>query len=65
MQEELRGDDKALPLVNPAAFAEKAIVTASKDRQLMSDAGTWTFFDRGLVDAAVALQQATGIAAAS
>lgn len=64
VQEELRGDGKALPWVNLAAFAERAIEVASNDRELAPKAGVWTFFDRGLVDAAVALEQSTGHSAA-
>lgn len=64
VQAELRGDGKALPWVNPAAFAERAIEVAAKDRDLARKAGAWTFFDRGLVDAAVALEHATGQPAA-
>lgn len=64
VQEELCGDGKALPWINLAAFAERTIEVASKDRELASKAGGWTFFDRGLVDAAVALQHATGQPAA-
>ena len=60
VQEELLGDGKALPWVNLTAFAERAIEIASRDRELASSGNAWTFFDRGLVDAAVALQQATG-----
>ena len=58
--EELRGDGKALPWVNLAAFAERAIDLAAQDRDLAASDNDWTFFDRSLVDAAVALQHATG-----
>ncbi len=63
--EELRGDGKALPWVNLAAFAKRTIQVAAQDRSLVNTLGYWTFFDRGLVDAAVALQHATGHAASS
>lgn len=58
--EELRGDGTALPSVNLAAFAARAIHVAAQDRDLVTEGSSWTFFDRGLVDAAVALQYATG-----
>ncbi|XEY03462.1 AAA family ATPase [Tistrella bauzanensis] len=55
----------ALPWVDMAAFARRAIAMALDDRAAVAAAGTgagsgWIFFDRGLVDAAVALQHATG-----
>ncbi len=64
VQEELRGDGDALPWVNLTAFAERAIDVASKDRESTTRAGVWKFFDRGLVDAALAFQHATGRSAA-
>ncbi|MGK2908709.1 MAG: AAA family ATPase [Sphingobium sp.] len=63
--EELSGDGTALPWVNLAAFATRAIEIAAHDRQVADEGGGWTFFDRGLVDAAVALQHATGRAASA
>jgi predicted ATPase len=63
--EELRGGGKALPWVDPVAFATRAIEVAAQDRQRADDGSSWTFFDRGLVDAAVALQHATGRAASA
>jgi len=60
---ELRGDGKALPWVNPEAFARRAIQIATRERARVREADGWVFFDRGLVDAAVALEHATGIAA--
>ena len=61
--EELRGDGKALPWVNLSAFATRAIEVAAQDRDIAQEQGNWTIFDRGLVDAEVALQHATGRAA--
>jgi len=60
VEEELRGDGRALPWVDLAAFARRAIELAHSDRIPLSDASDWVFFDRGLVDAAAALQHATG-----
>jgi predicted ATPase len=61
--EELRGDGNALPWVNPEAFARRAIQIASRERGRVREADGWVFFDRGLVDAAVALEHAAGVAA--
>ena len=60
-RQELVGDGSALPWVNKAAFARRAIELAIADRRAAADrpAG-WVFFDRGLVDAAAALQDLTG-----
>jgi predicted ATPase len=61
--EEQRGEGKALPWVSLEAFARRAIEMSSRDREQFSSADSWVFFDRGLIDAAVALEHATGIAA--
>ena len=60
-RQELVGDGSALPWVNKAAFARRAIELAIADRRAAADrpAG-WVFFDRGLVDASAALQDLTG-----
>lgn len=60
VEEELRGDGAALPWVDLAAFARRAIAVAAENRRRVADAPGWIFFDRGLVDAAVALEHATG-----
>jgi len=64
VEEEQRGAGLALHWVGLAAFARRAIDLASEDRKRVGDEAGWVFFDRGLVDAAVALQHATGYAAA-
>jgi predicted ATPase len=61
--EELRGAGNALPWVDPEAFARRAIDMASRVRKCVTDRQGWVFFDRGLVDAAVALEHTTGTAA--
>jgi len=63
VREELAGDGAALPWVDPAAFARRAVVMALADREVAAVAEGWVFFDRGLVDAAAALEHATGEAA--
>lgn len=57
--EELAGDGAALPWVNAGAFARKALALARAD--LQGAKGDPVFFDRGLIDAAVALQHMEGI----
>jgi predicted ATPase len=63
VEEEQRGDGLALPWVDLSAFAKRAIDLASEDRRRMVDEAGCVFFDRGLVDAAVALEYATGSSA--
>ena len=58
--EELEGDGAALPWVNLAAFARRAIDVAIADFERMRDHDGPVFFDRGLVDAAAALAHAGG-----
>lgn len=60
VEDEKRGAGLALPWVDLAAFATRAVEFASEDRRRMADKAGWVFFDRGLVDAAVALEHATG-----
>ena len=58
--EEQAGDGRALPWVDLAAFARRAIAMAIADRMTARTMPGWVFFDRGVVDAAVALEHATG-----
>jgi len=60
VREELAGQGAALPWVDAAAFARRAIAVALDDRKLAEVQPGWTFFDRGLIDAASALQATTG-----
>lgn len=60
VQEELAGDGAALPWVDITAFARRAIAMALGDRTLAAARQGWVFFDRGLIDAVVALRHATG-----
>lgn len=62
--EEMRGNGDALPWIDLASFARRALAMATTDRQHPGPCG-WTFFDRGLVDAAAALEQAGGPAIAA
>jgi predicted ATPase len=60
VKQELLGNGAALPWVDAAAFARRAIALALADRATVSNAPGWVFFDRGLIDAAAALQHLTG-----
>jgi predicted ATPase len=58
--EELAGNGAALPWRDPAAFARRALAMALADREAAAMLPGPIFFDRGLIDAAVALEHATG-----
>jgi predicted ATPase len=60
VREELAGDGAALPWVDAAAFARRAIAMALADQEAAARLEGWVFFDRGRVDAAAALEHATG-----
>jgi len=60
VKQELEGDGRALPWIDAAAFARRAIEMSLSDREGARDHPGWVFFDRGLIDAASALQQITG-----
>jgi len=59
--EEQRGTGEALPWVDLEAFARRAIAMSLADRARVAGSGRWVFFDRGLIDAAVALNHAAGV----
>jgi predicted ATPase len=58
--EELKRGGSALPWVDAVAFARRAIEVSLSDRAGADTCARWVFFDRGLIDAAVALQHLTG-----
>lgn len=58
--EEQRGAGRALPWVDLAAFARRAVDLALGDRAAAQTLPGFVFFDRGLIDAAAALEHATG-----
>jgi predicted ATPase len=60
VREERAAGGSALPWIDAAAFARRALATALSDWAAAATGSGWTFFDRGLVDAACALQHATG-----
>ncbi|MGH1480087.1 MAG: AAA family ATPase [Geminicoccales bacterium] len=56
---ELANDGSALPWLDPAAFARQAIRLSLADRERAARHSGLVFFDRGLIDAASALQELT------
>jgi predicted ATPase len=58
VKEELAAGGSALPWVDHVGFARRAIAMALADRAAAPSQG-WVFFDRGLVDAAAALERLT------
>jgi predicted ATPase len=60
VREELLGDGRALPWVDGTAFARRAITLALADLSEACHLDGWVFFDRGVIDAAAALQHLTG-----
>ena len=60
VRQELAGDGRALPWVNAIAFARRAVEVALEDRAGAKGSSGLVFFDRGLIDAAAALQHLTG-----
>lgn len=61
VDQEQRSGGTALPWVDGEAFARRAIAMALADRRTTADLPPgWVFFDRGLIDAASALETVTG-----
>jgi predicted ATPase len=60
IREELTSNGSALPWADLAAFLHRAIAMALADRMAAASHDGWVFFDRGLVDAASALEAVTG-----
>jgi predicted ATPase len=60
VQAELHSGGQVLPWVDAAAFARRAMEVSIEDRRAAAAVAGWVFFDRGLVDAASALEDATG-----
>ena len=58
VREEMNRDGLALPWIDMAAFAKRTIELAIADREA-ADPSVWTFFDRGVVDGACALEHPT------
>ena len=60
VKEELARGGSALPWVDGIAFARRAMAIALADRAAAGLLDDWVFFDRGLIDAAAALEHMTG-----
>jgi predicted ATPase len=60
VREELAAGGTALPWLDADAFIQRAIAMARDDRLRASTMVGWVFFDRGLIDAASALQDIHG-----
>jgi predicted ATPase len=60
VKDELDKDGSALPWVDPAAFARRAIAMSLADLAAAGRETGWVFFDRGLIDAETALRQLAG-----
>jgi predicted ATPase len=58
--EEIKHDGRALPWVDAVAFARRAIEVSLSDLAVADASARWIFFDRGLIDAAAALEHLTG-----
>src|SRR5262245_20998993 len=58
--DELKRGGTALPWVDAVAFAQRAIEVSLADRAVADACACWVFFDRGLIDAAAALEHLTG-----
>jgi predicted ATPase len=60
VKEELRGDGSALPWVDAAKFVRRAIAVSLSDIAAAGADPGWVFFDRGLIDAAIAREHLGG-----
>jgi predicted ATPase len=60
VKQEMQDGGSALPWIGAIAFARRAIAVALEDRTSAAALSGWVFFNRGLVDAAAALQHLTG-----
>lgn len=60
VSEQLRSGGTDLPWVDMAAFARRSVALALEDRAAALARPGWVFFDRGLIDAAIACERATG-----
>ncbi len=60
VKQELERGGTALPWIDVEAFVRRLIEVALADRETVAGVDGWEFFDRGLIDAAAALQHVTG-----
>ncbi|MCY6383234.1 AAA family ATPase [Hoeflea prorocentri] len=61
VEQETKGDGSALPWVDMRAFARRAVEMARSDLAMAERQSGPVFFDRGLIDAAVALEHSAGV----
>jgi len=59
VQEQVQNGGRALPWIDELAFTHLAVTTALADRAKAKAYTGWVFFDRGLIDAASALERLT------
>ncbi|MDH2384702.1 AAA family ATPase [Bradyrhizobium sp. CER78] len=57
--DEIASGGNALPWVDAAAFIRRAVDVALRDMEMAESHSGWVFFDRGLIDAASALETLT------
>lgn len=60
VRDELRGDGSALPWIDTVKFARRAVAMSQADIAAAAPEHGLVFFDRGLIDAAVALEHVGG-----
>lgn len=60
VQQEMQTGGTALPWADIAAFLHRVIELSLADREAVKSKPGWVFFDRGLIDAAAALERITG-----
>lgn len=60
VRHEVETGGRALPWIDEMAFARRAIAMALADRDEVKGHANWVFFDRGLIDAASALEHLGG-----
>lgn len=60
VREEMSSGGSALPWMNVEAFLRRALELAMMDHAEAVHVAGWVFFDRGLIDAAAALERLTG-----
>jgi predicted ATPase len=60
VKQELETGGHALPWIDKRAFIDRVISTALADREAARALPGWVFFDRGLIDAASALELLSG-----
>ncbi|CAH2800276.1 MAG: FIG00985668: hypothetical protein [uncultured Caballeronia sp.] len=60
VESEIRSNGTAVPWIDTTAFLHRAVAMAEADRAAVGRPDDWVFFDRGMIDALLALQNLTG-----